>query len=197
MKIKESSAAIIAGGESRRFGSPKYMAKFRGKMLIEYSIQLAQNLTDQLLLIANDPEFETTLKLPPFSDLIPNKGPLGGILTALIKIQSDWLFVLPVDMPLLQPDIYFKLWQNRIDARPVVARSSKGIESMVSLWHRSHQSFIEKLIQQDQLKINLALKKLSAVEVHFGQQSDLNFFNINFKDDIEKLEQIAGKQAFL
>ncbi len=194
MKIKDASAAIIAGGKSRRFGSPKFQAKFRDKTLIEYSLRLAQNLSDQLLLIANDPELESLIEVPVFPDLIPNKGPLGGILTALSKIDTEWLFVLPVDMPLLKADVYFKLWQQRTDDKPAVATSSKGIESMVSLWHRSHRPFIEKLIRNDQLKINLALKELAAVQVHFGEESDFNFFNINFKEDIEKLERIATER---
>lgn len=194
MKIKEVSSAIIAGGKSRRFGSPKYQATFGGKTLIQYSVQLAQKLSEQLLVIANDPELQTRFNLPVFPDLIPNKGPLGGILTALTKMQTKWLFILPVDMPLLKPEIYFQLWQQRTDAKPVVATSSKGIESMVSLWHQSHRPFVEQLIKQGQLKINLALKELGAVQVPFGQEADFNFFNINFKEDIEKLEQIARER---
>ncbi|MHB2155051.1 molybdenum cofactor guanylyltransferase [Calditrichota bacterium GD2] len=191
MKITEASAAIIAGGKSRRFGSPKHQALFCGRPLIEWSIELAASLSERIILIASEKQLEQKFGLPVAEDVVPGKGPLGGILTALKHIETEWLFVLPVDMPLLKKDIYFKLWERRKNGRPVVAVSDTGIESMVSLWRRSHAALIESLIMSDQLKINVALRKLNAEEVFFPAEFSVFFSNINFKEDLGRLEKIS------
>ncbi len=182
------SAAIIAGGQSKRFGSPKPQAQFLGKSLLNWSLELAQKLSSHILLIASDIPDEHGDKWSVFKDIIPDKGPLGGILTALKYMPTDWLFILPVDMPLLKPAIYYRLWEERVTNKPVVAVSNSGIESMVSLWHRSNSSVIEQSIRSNKLKINQILRELKATQVSFADQFPLSFFNINFEEDIVFLE---------
>ncbi|NOX89967.1 MAG: molybdenum cofactor guanylyltransferase, partial [Calditrichaeota bacterium] len=125
-----------------------------------------------------------------YRDIIPGCGPLGGIYTALNNFDSDWLAVLPVDMPLLDAEIYFHLWKQREDQRPVVAKTKKGIESMVSLWHKSNLSFIEERIKIRQWSIYRVLNEMNAVQVNFPPEKQIQFFNINYKEDLELLKSI-------
>ena len=192
MKIQNTTVAIIAGGKSKRFGSPKYKAKFLGKPLIEWSLELAGTLSNNILIISQNRQLFEKYKVPVFPDRLPGKGPLGGILTALEKMSGDWLFVLPVDSPLLRPQIYLSLWEQKENLRPAVAVSKNGIESMVSLWHRSHAFTIETFIKEEKLKINLVLKALKAKEITFSlADQELIFSNINFKEDLQRLEILA------
>ncbi len=188
-QYKNSTAAIIAGGQSKRFGSPKYRAQFAGKTLLDWSLQLAQTLSASVLVVSNDQRLAKEQRFPVYADVMPGKGPLGGILTALVKMSTEWLFVLPVDMPLLQAEVYQTLWENKSDQRPVVAVSENGVESMVSLWHQSNAQTIKRLLLAGQLKIHYALKTLQAIEVSFSTDSKLLFSNINFQEDLQRLEK--------
>jgi len=71
---RQISAVVLAGGESRRFGSDKALARFRGEPLVQ---RLARTLRDagfaQVMVAAKD-----VLKYAPFVDassLVPDLHP--------------------------------------------------------------------------------------------------------------------------
>ncbi|MBN2365816.1 MAG: hypothetical protein EH225_07290, partial [Calditrichaeota bacterium] len=46
------SLAVLAGGQSRRFGSPKFHARFMSQTLLEIMLQKASGISENLLVIA-------------------------------------------------------------------------------------------------------------------------------------------------
>ncbi len=189
MELPDCTAAIIAGGMSRRFGSPKYLAVFNGRRLIDLALDLATTLCAQVLIVAGKNHLQIDRKVQIFADLVEGCGPLGGIFTALKQARSEWIAVLPVDMPLLQADVYQRLWQARTGQRPVVAHSGGKMESMVSLWHQSHLQFIEQSLKLGRWSVHHTLEDLQAVSVTFPENQQYQFANINFRSDLEKLEE--------
>lgn len=45
------TVAIIAGGKSNRFGSPKAQALFNKKPLIDYAVKLAKSISEQVIIV--------------------------------------------------------------------------------------------------------------------------------------------------
>ena len=184
------SVAIIAGGQSKRFGSPKYQAKIGDLRLIDFSLHLARDLSSEIMIISGLPEIRQAFTLPVFDDVFPQCGPLGGIHSALLHGTRDWLAVLPVDMPLLKSEFYHTLWENRRGNVPLVAKTAKGIEPMVSLWPRTVLPAIERALSGGRFKIHELLEKLSAVQVFFSPEDTIHFFNVNFRDDLERMQEL-------
>ena len=71
--------AIIAGGQSRRFGSDKALALFDGRPLIDHVAQGLRRQADHLVMCGRDwPGLESVPDRPA-----PGLGPLGGLCGAL------------------------------------------------------------------------------------------------------------------
>ena len=83
------SLAIIAGGQSRRMGRDKAFVELGGKPLIEHVIQRSADLGQaETIIITNKPAQYAHLGLPMYRDVLPDKGSLGGIYTALVKAKA-------------------------------------------------------------------------------------------------------------
>lgn len=105
MLMPELTAAILAGGQSSRMGTDKAFVTLDDRSLIQHMLdRLAQvDAVRDTILIANRPDDYAHLELPTFTDRIPGKGTLGGIYTALVASQRDYVLVLACDMPLISP----------------------------------------------------------------------------------------------
>ncbi len=98
-------AVVLAGGRSTRMRSDKRFLVFDGEMLVDRAMALATQALGsdpaRVLLCGEVPD------RPGIPDERAGMGPLGGVHTALAKLQGgaetadQWLVVLPVDMPLL------------------------------------------------------------------------------------------------
>jgi molybdenum cofactor guanylyltransferase len=84
------SGILLAGGESRRFGSPKAEAVFDGETLQARAWRLLGDACDERILVG------------PGDD--PGTGPVAAIAAGLRRTANDVAVVVPVDMPLLTVD---------------------------------------------------------------------------------------------
>lgn len=97
---------ILTGGMSERFGSPKAFAVWKESYFYERAVQALQTEVKTIWLISH-PSFAGRIQageqvkvredLPPHKE----KGPLAGLFTGLSCTEEEWVFMLPVDMPLI------------------------------------------------------------------------------------------------
>lgn len=117
---------VLAGGASRRFGSPKALARLHGRPLWRVAADRLATVCDRVVVVANDPVVTKRVReglaadrvpgagapirgheAPPArvtvaGDRRPGLGPLGGIdaaLRAAAEAGLDGALVLAVDMP--------------------------------------------------------------------------------------------------
>jgi molybdopterin-guanine dinucleotide biosynthesis protein A len=200
---KEISVAVLAGGKSSRFGESKFNAYFGGYRLIDYALRVAKLISENVIVIKHPRQKFEYQAAPVVSDIIPECGPAGGIHAALEEIRTPWLAVLPCDMPFLVPEIYQVLFANRKEPKPVVAVSENGIESLVSIWHKSTSNELRNYLMKKEFTLNRILANSNAVEVEiankFREYQPDYFYNINFKKDLDEMAKLAGllKSNFL
>lgn len=94
------SAAVLAGGESRRMGSDKALLKIAGRPLLARTIDLLHRVSDDVLVIGRRAGYES-FGAAVIADRFPSAGPLGGIATALSAATHEYVLVVACDMPLL------------------------------------------------------------------------------------------------
>lgn len=96
---------LLAGGESRRMGFPKWALPWGAGTLLTYHIEQAFLAGFQDIIVsANDRRIERYMReqqvaVPFISDTVPGRGPLSGLAKALEVGQSEWYMVVAVDMP--------------------------------------------------------------------------------------------------
>ncbi len=188
--IKEDiSTIIIAGGKGRRFGRPKYDVIFKGRRLVDIAVEFARQFGGRISVACGSFNCNLSGGIRTFNDIISGCGPLGGIYSALHYSETQWILIMPVDMPNLSVEIYNILSQNIIDERsPVAAVSNKGLEPLVSIWPRSAVNQVEKMIKAGNYSIRDCLKALRFKAVKINGEHNENkedpFYNINTQQDL-------------
>lgn len=190
--------AVIAGGKSTRFGRDKGLALVKNRSLIDYTLQTARQLSDTIILIYGKEVLYGGLNIPIFFDVFPDCGPLGGVHSALIHASTEWIATMPCDMPLLIPDIYHILYGLRQLNRPVVAVSHRGIEPLVSIWHRSAAVEIEKALRKKRFSMQESIFSLKATTVLLPavmkDYREYYFTNVNYPEDLTEIENYLDEK---
>lgn len=100
------SAAILAGGQSKRMGTDKARLRLTldGPMLIELVLAAVRAVADDIILVANDDRL-ASLGLRTVPDLYPDAGALGGIYSAVANARHEHCLVVACDMPFLSVEL--------------------------------------------------------------------------------------------
>ena len=94
------TGALLVGGASSRFGSPKALARFRGETLADRGHRLLAEACDEVLVVG---KAEVDLPFPVLDDGAADRAPVHGVVAALRRARHDVVVALPVDNPLVTP----------------------------------------------------------------------------------------------
>ena len=100
---------VLAGGQSRRMGSPKAILPVGLSTLIEETIRPVTGEFDEILIGVSPGQ---SIPHPPgrlVEDAVAGQGPLRGILTGLSAARNDACFFLACDMPGLSLGVVRKI----------------------------------------------------------------------------------------
>jgi molybdenum cofactor guanylyltransferase len=94
---------LLVGGASRRFGSPKALARFRGETLAERCWRLLGEVCDERIAVGKSSD-ELDLPFPVLDDGAAERAPAYGLLAGLRAASHEVCVALPVDCPLVTAD---------------------------------------------------------------------------------------------
>jgi molybdopterin-guanine dinucleotide biosynthesis protein A len=193
---------IQAGGESRRMGQDKALLPFQGRTLIERVLGRAAHLADEVLVTTNQPEGYRFLGLPLVADVIPGRGALGGLFTALSAASQTLVAVVACDMPFVSAELLsFErdlLLQESYDA--AIPRTAGGTEPFHAVYRREAcLPHIQAAIQADKWRVDAwyaraNVRLLSPEETRHYDPPGLAFWNVNTPEDLVEAEKMASKE---
>jgi len=130
------TGAVLAGGKSLRFGKNKALEVVGGMRLVERSIKSLRTFCDHIMVVVNDLSPYLELGVPLVRDIIPHQGPLGGLYTALLFSEDEWVFVKATDMPLIVPGVAELIIGAREGFDAVVPMVGNFFEPLFALYNR-------------------------------------------------------------
>ena len=107
-KKYNTSAFILIGGLSRRFGPRKWKAELNNGRLIDHMWNICHNFENRFIIGKTEPEH---LAYPFISDELDIQTPLNGIYTALLNSKQEWNFIISCDLPLMNPQVIRSIWE--------------------------------------------------------------------------------------
>ena len=130
------------------------------------------------------------------TDIFPGKGSLGGIYTGLTASDSAVNLVVACDMPFLNQDLLRYLIKLSAKYDLVVPRINGYLEPLHAVYKKSCIASIEKLIQQNKLRIydfynSVKIRYVSDREIDKFDPGHQSFFNINTTADLKLARKIA------
>lgn len=146
IKYSDCLGVILAGGKSSRMGQDKATLTFRGNTLLSHCQQQLQLAGIRDVVVSGDNH--------GLADKFQDAGPVGGILSVIERHQPNALFILPVDLPLINASVIQQL-------------RNKGQLSQIASFYQQHyiplylpiNAFTEPALSA--LRVNLQNKALS------------------------------------
>lgn len=187
------TGVILAGGKSRRMGRNKALLDLGGICLIEKTYQIMSKLFQEVILITNTPEDYAFLNCPCQRDIYPGIGSIAGLHAALSTSNNERIFVVPCDMPFLNPALITLLCRKEKTYDAVVPFSNQGIEPLHALYHRRCLPQLERAIVEGDKKLQNFLQDiwtyfLPVSAYQHIPDAEQSFRNVNRPEDYAALD---------
>ena len=178
------TGVLLVGGGSRRFGSPKALARLGGETLAERAWS-ALAWCDERFAVGKAVD-GLLLPFPVVDDGSPVRAPLAGVVAGLRLASNDLVVVLPVDCPRITPDALKRL----VAACEDVAVPQSG--PLPGAYHRRTLPVLEERLASGELALRDAL---AALAVRVVPLDSAVLANVNTREDLERLEALMRREA--
>ncbi|WP_319238336.1 molybdenum cofactor guanylyltransferase [uncultured Propionivibrio sp.] len=111
--IADSSALILAGGQSSRMGLDKTLLEFEGQTLLQRAIDRMRGVFPSVIVSVR--AHREDIDAPQVVDETVGSGPLSGMCAGLAASRTPWLFAVAADMPYADQETIIRLAQCRSD----------------------------------------------------------------------------------
>jgi molybdopterin-guanine dinucleotide biosynthesis protein A len=178
-------------------GKDKAALPFMGEALIQRIVSRGQGLTDNVLVITNRPQEYEFLEVALARDLLPIKGPLVGLFTALSVSKTEYLILVGCDMPFINTNLLtYQL--SILEHEPfdvVIPKHADGFEPLHSVYRRDIcLKQVETALEQGERSLMGWLEKVRVCEIserclRSFEPDLLAFTNLNTPADYQKAEK--------
>lgn len=193
------TGVILAGGRGARIKRNKPLLGIAGKSVLQRICGVFEPIfRDKIIVIGRDTESQSIrITLDDFSgwtiftDIIPDRGPLGGLHAALTSVSKGHTFVVACDMPFLNEGFIRHMISLIKGCDIVVPCLSGRYEPLHAVYSTSCLPVVTDLLGKRNLSI-LDLYPLMTVKCVDEEtvrrfDSDLRmFFNINTEEDLSR-----------
>jgi molybdopterin-guanine dinucleotide biosynthesis protein A len=198
-RINPISSIVLAGGESSRLGRDKAFLEVKGQFLIEIIIERLRQLSQEVIIVADETdryeEFEATL----VSDVYPGKGALGGIYSGVKRASNPYSLVVACDMPFLNLSLLRYMQTLAVSYDVVIPRIGHLREALHAIYAKDCLPFMEEQLQQGDLRIihffpHVRVRYVEQEEIEVFDPQHLSFFNINTQGDLQRAMEIWSQE---
>jgi len=145
---------ILAGGHSRRFGSDKARALHDGVPLVVGVARALDGVSSRTTVVAASDGAYDDLGLTTIGDVVTDKGPLGGLSTAIEDCgEGGWFFVAACDWVGIRVEWVRELLSRREESSQCVVYRSERYQSMFALYHTSIREKVRERLEDGRLSI--------------------------------------------
>lgn len=181
--------AILAGGESRRMGRDKARLEHRGDTLLERTVRLAGGIADRVLVVGrSDPDLASHETVVAVEDRRPDRGPLGGLFTALRQVEAPVLLV-ACDMPLLDRQVFEWVADPPEvgDVDGIATLRDDRVEPLFSIYFPSILPVVEQRLDDDRLGMRDLVADSHFVHRPLPEHLYTQLTNVNTPEEWEAL----------
>jgi molybdopterin-guanine dinucleotide biosynthesis protein A len=158
------TGVLLVGGASRRFGSPKALARLDGEALAERAWRTLGEACDERLAVGKAAD-ALPLPFPVADDGSELRAAIVGVAAGLRLAPTDLCVVVPVDLPDVTPAVLEEL-----------ARAADGVDAAVpqtgplpGAYRRSALPVLERRIERGELALRAAAAELGARTVEVDE----------------------------
>ncbi len=196
------SVVIQAGGESSRMGEDKALRPFLGEPLIQRVVRRLRAVAAEMLVTANRPQAYAFLGLPIYPDLIPKRGALGGLYTALSVARQGLVAVVACDMPFVSAELLKALGaaleEQEVDL--AIPRHASKTQPFHAVYRRATcLPAVRQAVESGQRRVDAWFPQVRVLyfeeeQVRLYDPQGLCFLNLNTPEEWAQAEELARQQ---
>lgn len=202
----QAAAYIIAGGEGKRFGRPKWSVELGGEPMIDRIARALSAVAEagDVTVVARRKVEVPGLRI--IADSLPAGaaetagGPLVGLYTALKDAESEWLLAAACDLPFVTGELFRRILSECSDAIDAVVpiQPDETPQPLCAVYRvPACLPAAEDAIADGRLSMFSLLDRVRTRFVPFEELAGLPgsehfFFNINTPEDLAKASEMVG-----
>jgi len=195
--IKDCTAVILAGGESKRMGQDKASILLADKSLLQHAIDTVKPLFEDVVISVREPI--ATCAYPQLYDAHEQRAPLMGVVAALQQVKTNWVFVMAVDMPFISPDLIRFLATLREHKQAVVPMVDGFEQPLLAYYHQGCLHAMQQQIDAGDRSFRTLMGALDSIIVKQRELARLDkkmisFYDLDYPKDLKYAEKIVEKK---
>jgi len=188
---------ILSGGRNMRMGENKAFVRVEGERLIDRTVRLFRSLFTEVIIVTASPLDYLDQEAAIVTDILPDRGALGGVYSGLFYAGGEHAFIAACDMPFLSREFL----QYMVSLAPgfdiVVPEPSDGLQPLHAVYSRRCLPAIRGLLERNRLKISgfypgHRLRKVQPEVIRSFDPEGRMFLNVNTREDLQKISTGAG-----
>jgi molybdopterin-guanine dinucleotide biosynthesis protein A len=172
------AGALLVGGASTRFGSPKALATFEGETLAERGHRTLAEAFGRVIVVGKAAD-ALRLPFPVEDDGSDVRAAIVGVAAALRLAPEEVVVVLPTDMLLVTADLLGSLADAVVDADAAVPQTGP----LPGAYRRTALPVLERRIDSGDLALHRALAELETRVVECDERL---LANVNERTDLPR-----------
>lgn len=188
--MREITGIILAGGKSQRMGTDKGLLLLNGKPFITHIYEALKPIVgDSIIVVSSNADYDT-FGYTRIEDLIADKGPVGGLYTALKQSKTKCNLVLSVDVPLVSTELIKWLVDNHDDSYLVTqVQAGEKVSPLVAVYDRALRALLGEHLAGNQLKLCSVIDEVNVQTLTVPDKWTAQLQNINTQEDYKKIQK--------
>nr|WP_315177400.1 molybdenum cofactor guanylyltransferase [uncultured Flavobacterium sp.] len=179
--------SILCGGKSSRMQSEKGLVLYQNKPFVEHIIEAVLPISSNIQLITNTNDYDY-LAYKKIKDIVVDKGPLGGIYTALVHSETEMNLILSCDIPLISNEILLELIEKHGTNFDVsVFEDINRIHPLIGIYSKRILPVLKEAIDVNDLKMMRFISNVKHQLIPITDAKRHLFKNINSVAELNEL----------
>jgi len=192
-------AFVLAGGESKRFGSNKALYRVGDETLLEILFRRMSDLFDKVRVLTKDSSLFKGLDFEVLDDVREECCPLSGIYSGLRYLRNGKAFFLACDLPLVQSRLVNHIVEQSQGFDAAVPRTAMGFEPLCAVYDVACLDAIEDQFVSGNLRVvsflnNVKTKVVEEDELKRYDKKLVSFVNVNTPDALGMVLELLARE---
>lgn len=188
--MENFTGIILAGGKSQRMGTDKGLLPLNGKPFITHIYEAMKPIFGDNIVVVSSNEAYDAFGYNRIEDLVSDKGPVGGLYTALKQSKTKFNLVLSVDIPLITTELVQWLVDNHDDGYLVTqVQVGDKVSPLVAVYDRALRTLLGEHMAGNQLKLRDVIAEVNPQTLIIPEKWMDQLQNINTEEDYKKIKK--------
>jgi molybdopterin-guanine dinucleotide biosynthesis protein A len=191
---------ILSGGKNKRMGKNKALLEVGEERLIDRTVALFRSVFSEVIIVTANPLDYLEQEAVIVTDILPERGALGGVYTGLFYAADEYAFIGACDMPFISR-AFLEYMVSITDGYDIVVPAPPdGLQPLHAIYARRCLPAIRSLLDRNRLQIKELYPGQRLLEIppevlrSYDPEGRM-FINLNTPEDLLNLPRFeTGKQ---